>query len=410
MLIDKWRHQTSWTMQPIRSLTSSQPKERDYQPEESSGSQGSEEVQQSMASPKYEPFAPLTLGVTVLAGLAVIAAVHFARPLLVPIVIGVLISYVLEPLVAWLIGRGVPRAISASVVFVLMLTAVGATAYGVRQQAGEFANTLPGAARDLRRAIQEWKGNGPGALDQVQRAADELQQASMLAAARPVRRTPQESRPFDVAGYLWSTSAAAWTWAADSVVVLFLSYYLLLAGDLFRRKLFEIAGPTLSDKKKTLGILNDVSAQISSFLFIRAVISAFVAVATGLALWAAGLAQPAVWGLVAGVLNVIPYVGPIVVASALGVVAFLQFHSMTMASLVVGLTTLVACIEAYVITPWLTSRTAEMNPVAVFVGLAFWGWLWGLPGLLLAPALMMILKAVCDQVEGLKPVAALLKA
>src|SRR4029453_7212961 len=299
MLIHMSR-QTSWTMQPIRSLTSSQPKERDYQPEESSGSQRSEEVQQSMASPTYEPFAPLTLGVTVLAGLAVIAAVHFARPLLVPIVIGVLISYVLEPLVAWLIGRGVPRAISASVVFVLMLTAVGATAYGVRQQAGEFANTLPGAARDLRRAIQEWKGNGPGPLDQVQRAADELQQASMPAAAKPVRRTPQESRPFDVAGCLLSTSAAALTGGADSVVVLFLSYYLLLAGDLFRRKLFEIAGPTLSDKKKTLGILNDVSAQISSFLFIRAVISVFVAVATGLALWAAGLAQPAVWGLSAG--------------------------------------------------------------------------------------------------------------
>ena len=115
-------------MQPIRSLTPSQPKERGYQPEVSSGSQGSEEVQQSMASPKYELFAPLTLGVTVLAGLAVIAAVHFARPLLVPIVIGVLISYVLEPLVAWLIARGFPRVISASVVIVLMLTAAGANA------------------------------------------------------------------------------------------------------------------------------------------------------------------------------------------------------------------------------------------------------------------------------------------
>src|SRR4029450_1075848 len=108
--------QTSWTMQPIRSLTRSQPKERDYQPEESSGSQRSEEVQQSTASPTCEPFAPLALGATVLAGLAAIAAVHFARSLLVPIVIGVLISYVLEPLVAWLIGRGGPRAISGAVV------------------------------------------------------------------------------------------------------------------------------------------------------------------------------------------------------------------------------------------------------------------------------------------------------
>ena len=85
-----------------------------------------------------------------------IAAVHFARPLLVPIVIGVLISYVLEPLVAWLIARGFPRVISASVVFVLMLTAAGATAYGVRRQAGEFVNTLPGAAREIRSAILEW--------------------------------------------------------------------------------------------------------------------------------------------------------------------------------------------------------------------------------------------------------------
>src|SRR5262245_15520603 len=370
---------------------------------------GSQEVEQTAHSTK-EWFRPLTAGVTVLAGLSVVAAVHFARPLLVPIVIGVLISYVLEPLVAWLIGKGVPRAISASVVFVLMLTAVGVTAYGVRQQASEFVNTLPGAARELRRAIQEWKGNGPGALDQVQRAADELQQASIPNVARPIRRAPPDSRPFDVAGYLWSTSTAAWSWAADGVVVLFLSYYLLLAGDLFRRKLFEIAGPTLSDKKKTLGILNDVSAQISSFLFIRAVISAFVAVATGLALWAAGLAQPAIWGMVAGILNVIPYVGPIVVAAALGVAAFLQFHSLAMAFLIVGLATLVACAEAYAVTPWLTSRTAEMNPVAVFVGLAFWGWLWGLPGLLLAPALMMIRTAVCDHVEGLQPVAALLKA
>src|SRR4029450_4720508 len=115
-------------------------------------------MQQSIARPKYESFAPLTLGVTVLAGLAVIAAVHLARPLLVPIGIGVLISYFLEPLVAWLIGRGVPRAISASVVFVLMLTAVGATAYGVRQQAGEFVNTLPRAARDLRRGTRDVQG------------------------------------------------------------------------------------------------------------------------------------------------------------------------------------------------------------------------------------------------------------
>jgi predicted PurR-regulated permease PerM len=413
-------------MQPIRSLlpvngtsqdtsiaARSQQKESSYQPEQSSGSERFEDVKPSMDRAEDWPYGPLTLSVTVLAGLAVIAALHLARPFLVPIVIGVLISYALEPLVAWLVAHGIPRSISASIIFVLMLSAVGLTAYGVRRQATDLVGTLPGAARELRRAIQEWRGTGPGALDQVQRAADELQQASMPNAtgpARPIRRTPQESRPFDVAGYLWSTSAAAWRWVADGVVVVFLSYYLLLAGDLFRRRLFEIAGPTLTDKKRTLGILNGISEQISSFLFLRALISAIIAVATGFALWTAGLAQPAVWGLVAGVLNVIPYLGPIFVAGAVGIVGFLQFHSVTMALLILGLTSLIACVETYLITPWLTSRTAEMNPVAVFVGLAFWGWMWGLPGLLLAPPLMMILKVICEHVESMKPVAALLKA
>src|SRR5262245_58162225 len=172
----------------------SQLEESADQAEKRTGSERSGEETESTARPDGGPFGPLRVSVTVLAGLAVIAAVHLARPLLVPIVIAVLISYVLEPLVAWLIARGIPRAASASIVFLLVLAALGSTAYGVRRQAGEFVNTLPGAAREVRRGIQQWRGRGPGPLDQVQRAADELQQASMPdVAARQARRTPQET-------------------------------------------------------------------------------------------------------------------------------------------------------------------------------------------------------------------------
>src|SRR5581483_2389142 len=149
----------------------------------------------------------------------------------------------------------------------------------------------------------------------------------------------------------------------------------------------------------TLQILDAISLQISRYLFIRLVISGAVGAGTFAAFWAIGLAQPTVWAAAAGLFNVMPYVGPAVIAATSGIAAFVQFHTISMAALTAGLATAVACLEAYVITPWLMSQTAAMNPVAVFVGLLFWGWLWGLPGLFLAVPILMVLKAISDHVE-----------
>jgi predicted PurR-regulated permease PerM len=182
-----------------------------------------------------------------------------------------------------------------------------------------------------------------------------------------------------------------------------------MSGERFRRIFAEIAGPTLSQKKITLLILDAISLQIGRYLFVRALISGIVAAGTFAAFWAIGLEQPAIWGIAAGLLNVIPYVGPLAIAAAAGFAAFVQFHTFSMAALSAGLATAVACLEAYAITPWLMSRTAEMNPAAVFVGLLFWGWMWGLPGLLLAVPILMIIQSVSDHVEFLHPIATLLK-
>jgi predicted PurR-regulated permease PerM len=199
------------------------------------------------------------------------------------------------------------------------------------------------------------------------------------------------------------------TFIADTVVVGVLTLYLLLSGDTFRRRFFEIAGPRLSQKKITLQILDAIATQISRYLFVRVLISIFVGFGTFVAFGAIGLEQPVAWAAAAGLLNVIPYLGAGVVAVAAGVAAFLQFHSLSMGALAAGLSTLVACVEAYFLTPWLTSRTGEMNATVVFIGLVFWGWLWGLPGLLLAVPIMMVIKAVSDHVDVLEPLATLLR-
>ena len=125
---------------------------------------------------------------------------------------------------------------------------------------------------------------------------------------------------------------------------------------------------------------------------------------TGAALWALGLENAAVWGIAAGVLNLVPYIGSVVTAVTSGGVAFLQFGSSNMALLVAGASLFIHTVVGNLITPWLTSRASRMNPVAVFVGLLAWGWLWGGWGLLLGLPILMIVKSVCDRVDDLKPV------
>jgi len=356
---------------------------------------------------------PLTIGILILAVLAIVFTLQIARALLVPIISGVLLSYILDPVVKALVKHRVPRSAAATLVCVALLAVIGITGYAVRDQATALVAKLPTAAQQVRAAIERQQPADSGPIAQVQRAADELHRlttpASPRASTQEVRKVEIEPKPFDVVDYVWASSTTAAGLLADAVLIGFLAFYLLLAGDLFRRHLIDIAGPTLTSKKITLQILDDISAQISTYLFVRAVISAIVATATGVALWATGLAQPAVWGLVAGLLNVIPYVGPIAVTGAVGVAAFLQFQTLSMVAVVMGVTALVAGLEAYLVTPWLTSRAAEMNPVAVFIGLAFWGWIWGLPGLLLALPLMMMLKAIGEHIEAFRPLVTLLR-
>jgi predicted PurR-regulated permease PerM len=133
-----------------------------------------------------------------------------------------------------------------------------------------------------------------------------------------------------------------------------------------------------------------------------------VGVATWLSFWWLGVEYAALWGLAAGVMNTIPYFGPTVVAIAAFAFGFVQFDSVRQATIVAMASLTITTIEGMFITPLLVSRMARMNPVAVFLGLLFWGWLWGVVGMLLAVPLLMTMKSVADRVDDLKPLAELL--
>ena len=191
-------------------------------------------------------------------------------------------------------------------------------------------------------------------------------------------------------------------------MVLFLAYFLLVADDLFKRKLVEVIGPTLARKKVTVQVLNQIATQIEAFLMVQIFTSAVVGVATWLALWWIGLANAAVWGLCAGLFNSIPYFGPLIVTSALTVIAYVQFGTVPMALTVASIALLITTLEGWILTPILMSRVAQINTVTLFAALLFWSWLWGVWGMLLAVPIMMAIKAVCDRVEDLQPVGKLL--
>ena len=217
-----------------------------------------------------------------------------------------------------------------------------------------------------------------------------------------------EKPKLDIKEYLWSGTKGAMALAGQASMVLFLAYFIMVSGNTFRLKLVRITGPRLSKKKITLQVLDEISEQIQRYLLVQIFTSILVGVVTWLAFAWIGLEHAAIWGIAAGVFNTIPYVGPVIVTAGTSLVAFLQYGTFSMVLLVSGVALLITSLEGYLLTPWLTGRASRMNPLVVFIGVLFWGWLWDVAGLLLGVPIIMIIKAVCDRVEDLKPIGELL--
>lgn len=351
------------------------------------------------------------VSLTVLAAAATIYVLHWAQEVFIPVVLSILISYALEPVVAALHRVKVPRMVASALVVAALSGAVAYGIYSLSDDVTSIVTQLPDAAQKLRRVIRQ--GGGPGTIQQVQKAAEELQRTADEATGNPVtsrgvQRVQIVQPTFNVREYLSWGGASIVTFAGQAVLVMFFVFFLLASGDLFKRKLVKIAGPSFTKKKITLQILDEIDLQIERFLFVRLVTSTIVGVATWIAFTMMGLQQAALWGLLAGVFNSIPYFGPVIVAIGTAIVAFLQFGTLTMALYVSGVSVLITSLEGWLITPWLTSRASRTNEVAIFVALMFWGFVWGLWGTLLAVPMLVAMKAVCDHIDDLKSLGELL--
>ena len=336
----------------------------------------------------------------------VILLLQLMRPVLLPLVLAGLLFYALDRPVDWLQKKRVPRAIGAAVMLFVVIASCGAVAYTLQGQALAVIDQLPAGARKLSLSLRAPRDE-PSPVEKVQQAADTFKNAAKPSVPAGVTRVQIEEKGFQASTFVWSTSVGLMSSVNQLVMVFFLTFFMLLSDELFKRKLVEIVG-TLSQKKATVTVLEDIAGQIEQFLVIQILTSGVVAVVTGAVLWAMGLQQAALWGLLAGVLNTIPYYGPLLVTAGLSVVGFLQFGTVGKTAGVAGAALLITTLEGSLLTPTLMSRASSMNQVAVFVGLLFWSWVWGIWGLLIAVPLMMVIKVICDHVERLQPVGHLL--
>jgi predicted PurR-regulated permease PerM len=347
-----------------------------------------------------------------LAAFATVLMLQFAAAVLMPIALSLLLFYALDPIVDRVERWHVPRSLGATGA-VLAVVAVGAVGGRLLwPQVSAVVEKIPRGAAQFRQELEDARRSPDSSpLGKVQEAADAIDtataQATQPAATQPGVMRVEVQQPWRVSNWLWSGSVTALGLTGQGVTVLFLTIFLLYENDSFKRKLVSQM-ETLGSKRITVQVLNDIARQIERFLWVQVLTSTLVAVATGLSLWWLGVEQPAVWGLVAGVMNVIPYFGPLIVTIILAVVAFLQFGSLEQTALVTGVTLAITTVEGMWLTPHLISRAASLNHVAIFVALAFWSWAWGIPGMLLAVPLLMAMKAVCDHVAGLGPLGAFL--
>jgi predicted PurR-regulated permease PerM len=348
----------------------------------------------------------------ILAASVAIAVTWWARAVLVPILLALLLSHALEPLVGWLERHYCPRPVGVFLAVAGLLIGLAASAYALRDPATTFVTELPASVRKMRRALEDHLRDGSGAFNRVQQVASDLERAAGAADHPPtpsgVTRVRIEEPRFRLGDLALRGSRELAELLTQAVMVVFLLYYLLLAGDMYRRKLANIAGPSFSRRRRVLRVLMDIDLQIRRFLLVRLLISVLVAAATYAALSLLHVNQAGMWGLVSGALNVVPYIGPVVAVFGVTVAAFAQFGTPGATLIAGGATASIAFVEGYMITPRLTGRAGRMNAVAIFVGILFWGWLWGVTGMLLAVPLLTAIKVGCTHIEELQPVAELL--
>jgi predicted PurR-regulated permease PerM len=324
--------------------------------------------------------------------LALLYTLHLAKSFILPIVLAILFDFLLSPVVRALRKIGVPEPLGAGLVVLGLLGVLVIGTYRLSGPASEWLGRAPESMVTVQRRLETLRRP----VEQVSKAAAQVEQATDVDG-----KTPEVAvRGPNLSQQLFGGTTA---FLGAATVTVFLTYFLLAVGDLFLQKLVTVL-PQLKDKKTAVKIARETESQISVYLFTATLINIGVGVVTGVALQLVGMPNPVLWGVISGVLNFVPYVGALVNTVILALAALLTFEDTGRALLVPAVFTAINLIEGNLITPMILGRRMRLNTVALFIGLVFWWYIWGVPGAILAVPMMAALKIACDHIESLSPI------
>jgi predicted PurR-regulated permease PerM len=332
-----------------------------------------------------------------LTGLFVLAAfytLYFARAFFFPIVLAVLLDFLLSPLIRALKRARIPEPLGAALVIVALLGAAGGAGYELAGPAREWVSKLPSsmrAAQDRLRQVRK-------PVEQVSKTAEQVEQATKIADQAKAQEVVVKGP--SLTERLFGTTQ---TIVASAVEIIILLYFLLGAGDLFLQKLIKVL-PQFRDKKKAVTIARETEASISTYLVTVTLVNLGLGVVVSLVMLLLKMPSPLLWGALAALAEFVPYLGATAVMTLLALAGLVTFDQVGHALLVPAAYVGVNVVQSQLISPFILGHRLTLNPVAIFVGLVFWWWIWGVPGAFIAVPLLATFKIFCDHIETLAPI------
>jgi len=315
-----------------------------------------------------------------------------AKAVFLPIAIALTLSFLLAPFIRLLKNLWIPEALSAA----LVLFAVGGiVAYGVTSLAEPAADWLTKAPEALH-AIETKMRSIKASVLHMNQATDVIEKLTTLENGAPQRRLVEIKGP-SLGGTLIGVTTELF---ASFVATTILLYFLLASGDMFLEKLVKVLS-TFSDKRRAVEIFRDIEKGISTHLVTVTCINSGLGVAIGVAMYFLGMPNPVLWGVMGGILNFVPYVGSIIGIVSITAAAALTFEQLEWIILVGVSYSALTAIEGSFLSPMILGKRLTLNPVVVLLSVFLWGWIWGIPGALLAVPIVASLKIICDHLEPL---------
>jgi predicted PurR-regulated permease PerM len=320
-------------------------------------------------------------------------ALYFARDFFLPVLLSFLFALTLSPIVRVLSRRGVPSPLSATLLVLLSGGAIGLGGYLLSGPMMQLIGEAPEIGRRLTERVEQLRGP----LDLLMRFSSQIDSVTDTVTESGVVKVSVQQP-----GILSQAAGTLLSSFTTIAIVFVLSLFLLASGTLFYEKIVQTFS-TLSDKKRALRVVYDVEREISRYLLTVTLINASLGAIIGLGLWALGMPTPLLWGVMAALLNFLPYIGALATIAMVTVISIVSFDTLGYAALAPAFVIMCNVMEGQIVTPLILGRRLELNAVAIFIAVAFWSWLWGFIGAIIAVPLLVVMKVFCDHFERLQP-------